>query len=250
MKKTRTQRAAPVATHAPPPRPDVHPREPWEPGLQSRSSWDACRPHLMSISQLTRETYYLPPWQRGQVWTPDRQVAFCRTLWDGLPFAPILLWERRVGPNINDRVSVVLDGQQRLTAVGARIVRHDGTLNTPTAAHLDLETGRWQVGPADGHPPITMARMANSQWLWRDGRRQVEGDDWWRTVSLIADADNRIRLSSTSVYVIGASMTVDDAIRVFDTWNTPGVNIPREELAELIREADRSWAPVPLPAED
>jgi hypothetical protein len=52
------------------------------------------------------------------------QAAFCTAVMVGDPVPPVLLWERRDG-------TWVIDGQQRLTALGARVVRVDGSSNTP-----------------------------------------------------------------------------------------------------------------------
>ncbi len=227
----------------PPPMPDVHPREPWIGGARDLSSWDRCRPNLMTIRQMLCDAvYHLPPWQRGQVWTPDQQVAFCRTVWDGLPYAPMLLWERRTGPDRKGQSIVVLDGQQRLSAMGATILRADGTPNTPTAAHLDLETGNWQVGPADGHPPITMRRAVDALWgmrYWQETR----DEDRWRTVMLCAQAETRLRRAESSVYVIGSGVRVSEAVRIFQAWNVPGVPISPDEIERLIRDIDAEWEP-------
>lgn len=241
MKHRRKPTASPAPPTPPaPPRPDVHPREPWAPGLQARSSFDGCRPHLASMRKLLHDTtYHLPPWQRGQVWTPAQQVAFCETVWNGLPFSPILLWERRVG---KDTAAVVLDGQQRLSALGARVLRHDGSPNAPTAAHLDLETGRWQVGPAEGHPPITM-RAASDVWWAFEPRPSVMDDEHYRLAMLVATAAERLQRSDTSVYIIGPSTPVEDVVRICRAWNVPGTPFTPEEVERLIAEANLGWTP-------
>lgn len=243
MSLRKPKKATPVRERLPepPPRPDVHPREPWPGVARDLSSWDRCRPHLMTIREILCDmVYHLPPWQRGQVWTPDQGVAFCETVWNGLPYMPMLLWERRTGPEGKGRSVVVLDGQQRLSAMGATILRADGTPNGPTAAHLDLETGRWQVGPADGHPPITMRRAVDSLWSFRYWRENDE-EDRWRTVMLCAQAETRIRRAESSVYVIGSGVRVEEAVRIFQAWNMPGVPIPPDEVERLIRDIDTEW---------
>lgn len=242
MRRSRKPVVLPGPHQAPPapPRPDVHPRELWAPGLQARSSLDGCRPHLASMRKLLNETtYHLPPWQRGQVWAPAQQVAFCETVWNGLPYSPILLWELRVE---KDTAVVILDGQQRLCALGAHVLRHDGTPNEPTAAHLDLETGRWQVGPADGHLPITMKQAADVWWTWQL-RPSMTEDEHYRLAMLVSAAAERLQHSDTSVYVIGASTPVEDVVRIFRAWNVPGVPIPPDEVERLIRAANLGWTP-------
>lgn len=247
-KRTPAAKVAPAPKVQPAPRPEIHPREPWSGGARDLSSWDRCRPHLMTIRQLLCDSvYYLPPWQRGQVWTPDQQVAFCRTVWDGLPYAPLLLWERRMGPDQKGRAMVVLDGQQRLSAMGAAVLRADGTPNEPTAAHLDLETGRWQMGPADGHPPITMRRAVDTSWGFHHWQ-ETRDEERWRTVMLCAQAETRLQRAESSVYVIGPSVRVDEAVRIFQAWNRPGVPIPPDEVERLIRDIDAGWTPTATPA--
>lgn len=246
-----TPSAPPVAPPQPP-HEDITPRKPWPPHLRDTGNGADLRAELMSIDYLLygpsthdRLPYVLPPWQRGQVWTPAQQVAFCETVWDGMPFQPVLLWQRdyRAPP-------VVLDGQQRLTALGAHVLRADGTENAPTAAHLDLETGRWQVGPAEGHPPITMAQAANVGWLLRlyNSATLREDPSHWRTASLVAQASERLRGGRSFVFTIGAGVPIEDVIRIFRTWNTPGVPIPPDEIEALILAADRSWRPPDPPA--
>lgn len=236
--------AASYSPPQPPPRERYNPREEWpKPTLASYSMWDAARPTTIGLRALLHDSVYrLPPWQRGQVWTPAQQVALCETIWNGLPLAPLLLWVRRVGPNISDVAVVVLDGQQRLCALGADVRRHDGTPCTPTAAHLDLETGRWQVGPSEGHPPVTMREVCDMGWLFdRMWAGEGAGDD--RTVDLAGMAIKRTELWTGCVYAMGPSVTAEDAIQVFRAWNTPGVPIPQDEIEALIREADLGWSP-------
>jgi hypothetical protein len=191
-------------------------------------------------------TYVLPPWQRGQVWTPAQQVALCEAIWSGLPVAPLLLWERKTGPGFEDRVTVVLDGQQRLCALGARVLRHDGTPCTPPAAYLDLETGRWGAEPASSHPPITLARATSSHWTWdRDGyRAQYDDATWWRWASLVVYAASRLdRACNPMVVYMGPMVEVEQAIAVFRSWNVPGTPMDPAEVDALVRAADLSWRP-------
>ena len=225
--------------------PDIQPREPWPPSLNLRSSFDGARPVLMSIRQvLLDQVYHLPPWQRGQEWTPAQQVALCEAVWTGLPVAPMLLWERRRADG--SKYAVVLDGQQRLCAMGATVLRHDGTPCEPTSAHLDLETGRWLAGPAEDWPPITMARAVDFRWSLATGRSlDYTPDKRWHFLSLIAMAADRLQ-ESTFMYCMGPSTTADDAVRVFRSWNVPGVPIPPDKVEALIRAADTDWEPNPV----
>lgn len=229
-----------------PTREDITPRVPWAPHLRDTGSGADLRAELMSIDYLLYgpsthdlQPYVLPPWQRGQVWTAAQQVAFCEAVWCGMPSQPILLWQRDGYKGL----PIVLDGQQRLCALGAYVLRADGTVNTPTAAHLDLETGRWQVGPAEGHPPITMAQAANVGWLLKlyNSVTLRADPDHWRTSNLVAQASERLRGGRSFVYTIGTGVPIEDVIRIFRVWNTPGTPFSPDEIEALIHAADLSW---------
>lgn len=55
-----------------------------------------------------------PPYQRGEVWTEDQQVALIFSLMSGLPIPTLILNQRETDPPY-----AVIDGKQRLTAVAA-----------------------------------------------------------------------------------------------------------------------------------
>lgn len=187
-------------------------------------------------------TYYLPPWQRGQIWTPTQQVALCETIWNGLPLAPFLFWARQTGPGIEDRAVVVLDGQQRLCALGADVRRHDGTPCAPTAARLDLETGRWGVNVGSDETPITMRHLASTAWLSeRVFNHRFRHDE--RIMDLVCDAEHRVTGWTGVVYAMGLGFTPELATEVFRSWNIPGEPIPASEIEALIASADLGWSP-------
>lgn len=231
-----------------PPEPDVEPREPWPAPMGQRSSWDRCRPVQLCLRQVVQDhVYHLPPWQRGQVWTPAQQVAFCECLWRGLPFAPLLVWERSHGAPKHEVSGVVLDGQQRLCAVGARVLRADGSPTAPTSAFLDLETGRWGTEPAPDWPPITMrdAASGGSDWIWGEVLRASLGRERHRRLGmLLAHAAQRVGMTEAVTYLMGPSVPAEDAVEVFRSWNRPGTPIPPEEVEALIAQADIGWMPV------
>ena len=197
-------------------------------------------PHLL------RASFVLAPFQRGQVWTPEQQVALCETVWHGCPVPPIVLWLR---PHPIEKwpamLPIVLDGQQRLCALGARVYRHDGARCRPTAARMDLETGRWSVnGP--GHTFAELTDPSRTTRAHRDAATDPatrEAAD--RDFELMCHAMNRIdRMPDVALVTIGASATPTQAAEVFARWNTPGVAMGEGEAAEMVRAADAldlSW---------
>lgn len=82
------------------------------------------------IGSLARGEYALPDFQRPFVWTPEQVDLLAESLRDGLPFGPLLLWERWGAddglrfdfggihlPPQGRTPSLVIDGQQRLAAL-------------------------------------------------------------------------------------------------------------------------------------
>lgn len=129
MSPRTSRRGKPSQVDSPPSRvalPEVHPQVAWPP-FDPHESLDGCRPSLETPHSLlfsgigAPRTFHLPRWQRGQVWTPEQQVAFAETVWAGLPFQPVLLWEQDAPGGA--RRLIVLDGQQRLSAMGAHLIQ-------------------------------------------------------------------------------------------------------------------------------
>lgn len=113
-----------------------------------------CASQVTPLPSLWGSPFRLPAFQRGERWTPSMQAAFCTAVLVGDPVPPVLLWERRDG-------TWIIDGQQRLTALGAKVVRADGASNTPSKAFFDARTGRF--GALAGRWDLTAVRLAR----WR-----------------------------------------------------------------------------------
>jgi hypothetical protein len=184
-----------------------------------------CTSQVTPLPSLWGEPFLLPAFQRGERWTPEMQAAFCAAVLVGDPVPPILLWERRDG-------TWVIDGQQRLTALGAEVVRVDGTRNGPTSAFLDVRTGRF--GPAHGRWHLTAVRAA--RWRALAVPRPLTGRvlrDWeWA-----GDAGEILRRRALVTYVLGPTATRDDAVRAFRAVNTPGVPMSPGEVEALVASA-------------
>lgn len=149
------------------------------------------------------------------------QIAFCDAITQGQPIPPILLWEQKDGTNW------IIDGQQRLTALGATVLRADGTPNTPTGAYLDAVRGRF--GPTPGRWGLTAVRAA----AWRSlaipkPRRGVIEWTWAFAAGMV------LSRCSLVTYILNANATVEDAMQAFRAINTPGVPIDPAELERLL----------------
>lgn len=116
----------------------------WEPepltwGYQQpdvRVIWTMYRPW-----QIAEMAFRLPPMQRPVVWDRARQLAYVRSVWAGLPTAPIILWGRW-----SSDVAWILDGQQRLTALGVCILNAAGEPQPVVRWGFDGVAGEWIEG--------------------------------------------------------------------------------------------------------
>lgn len=56
----------------------------------------------------------VPEWQRGRVWTPEQQAAWCGFVLSGMPLPAIWLRQVNAGEGFRDEL---IDGQQRIGAL-------------------------------------------------------------------------------------------------------------------------------------
>jgi Protein of unknown function DUF262 len=217
---TRRTKPTPITAPVAAPRPEV-PDPPW--AVSRGAMYDrAAYPYQWTMSQLARWTFHLPPCQRPSVWSPEQQVAFCRSVWDGRPVAPLLVWQRGHG---KDERAYVIDGQQRLIALGCNVIRHDGTQAGETRAYLDIETGEWSTVPDD--LALTAARVSalrSHDWLRDDHRSGL-----WQAM-----AYDRLGGVQIVAYVLGYRATAEDVIESFRAINRPGVPMTEAQVEALV----------------
>jgi len=189
---------------------------PWAASL----SRTRCSSQVTPLPSLWGTAFLLPSFQRGERWTPEMQAAFCDAVLVGDPVPPVLLWERRDG-------TWVIDGQQRLTALGAKVVRSDGSSNGPSRAFLDVRTGRF--GPEQGRWSLTAVRVA--RWRALNVPKPRRGVRDWEWAGVAGDV---VRRRTLVTYVLGPDATRDDAVRAFRAVNTPGVLMDPGEVEMLV----------------
>lgn len=241
----------------PPPEPPVTPLHPWPARMAdySASRWGQ-RSGGRHLRELAEMDLHLPPWQRGQVWTGEQQRALCRALWRGLPVAPILLWEQRTDsakvadPKHRDGYryvgatrTVVLDGQQRLAALGVPMRRWDGVPLVLPEAYLDLEDGTWKAEPMAGLPhALTMLAVTDpfgaGRIFW-----SAQGEAERRLMRLWCEAAEYSGRPDLMTYTIPSSTCREEVIEIYRSWNAPGTPFPPDEVDALIRGADMGWIP-------
>lgn len=214
-----------------PPRPPPEPSRPhcaWYDDAHNNNHRIRCIPFTERLESLAESTFLLPPYQRPVVWSREKQLAFLQTVWRGFPTSPCVIWRRR-GAGLSTQ-RWVMDGQQRLTAMGADIRRADGTINPPPVYQLDMPTGTWSLdGPGESWSPCALAR---AELLRRDACRD-------RTIPV---SDDRIhhplqcysRAKNAYVQILEIECSDSQAAEVFTILAQPGIAWSSEELEGLI----------------
>lgn len=155
------------------------------------------------------------------------QAKFCTSVLQGLPIPPVMLWERPEG-------TWVLDGQQRLTALGVRLVRPHagGRANAQPSAYFNSTKGVFAA--EQRHWSLTALRLARWHALDVSRKRPSRNIREWEWNF----AANEIMRKRTLVtYVLGPKATLDDAVQAFRSINTPGIPMSLAEVEALIATA-------------
>jgi hypothetical protein len=212
------------------------PQIPWTPPVFGDNE---ARPSFLSFHQLARSQWWIPPWQRGVVWTGDQQRAFCQTVWDGFPLAPILLWEQQCRfPGSQGKEDpgatavVVLDGQQRLTALGMDLVRWDGTPHPLPESVLQLERGIWAAAPETEGDRTLLDLFRYNAGIFRGQRIADE-----RIEDLLWQAQKRLQFTHVPIIVLGPYVPLAAVQALFQAWNIPGTPLDPAEATRLVAEA-------------
>lgn len=223
----------------PPPREPDRPHCAWYTDAHDTSHRVRCVPYTERLQHLAETEYLLPPYQRGVVWSREKQLTYLQTVWRGLPTAPCVIWRRRVPYSLQGQLWI-MDGQQRLTALGANIRRADGTHNEPPIFRLDIPTGTWSLdGPGE---PWALCSLAQANMLerpaWKDRGLPVSHDLIHHPLQCYARAQNAY------VQILEIECPDERAAEVFSILAQPGIAWTPEELEGLItsiQDAGLSW---------
>ncbi len=212
-----------------PPAPVYAPREEWPPLVMRDKPLVQVRP---LISQLVEDyELHLPPYQRGVVWTGEQQRAFCADVFAGFGIQAMLFWAMPSPFGGNARC-YVLDGQQRLTALGVPLRRADGTMNPLPASFLDLETGTWKEEPTE-HPSIVQPLTAANVACFHPC---IDPNVFDRRIGKLLHVGRNRLYRDIQIFVLEANTTPEVAVEAFRRWNRPGTPFAEEQIEALISE--------------
>ena len=180
--------------------------------------------HSNRIWDLHRHTYEIPAFQRGYVWTPDQAIAMMRRLFLGMPLGQIMVWEQP-----HPKPPMLLDGQQRLVTLGARVFR-DGAPVVGHTVYVDYSerTLDKALTCEPGPTRVTLAQLDN---FWK-----IPGFDDMdpETMAFVGTVSDRIGRADVPTTVIGGwvseRVTYEQAAQIFRCYNSGGTPIDPAEL--------------------
>jgi len=230
-KRTKAALMAPLYDH---PKRPPRPHSDWyRQRRDNRIDWQM---HTLHASEVGRMAFTLPAYQRDVVWSRAQQLAFVRSVWDGQPVSPVVVWERSWSEPV-----AVLDGQQRLTALGVSMLRADGTVNEVPRFTLDIAAGEWlDADPGDRVtrtiPVIEIASASMFDFVdtFDDADDDSPYDDLSAARCAAIECLSIAQALRIPVMVLRGTMDPTKIAQAFRTLATPGVPWTLEEIERMI----------------
>jgi len=200
----------------------------------------------------------LPEFQREYVWTKEQSKQLVVSLFNNYPIGSFLFWKTNTPPEIKNyavnpeqigRVTIILDGQQRLTTlyllfrneIPPYYIEND-IQNDPRNLYFNLKNGMFQY-----YQPTMM--KTNPTWVkvvdcfskkneikvFPIARQLVDSEDMRFEIAEKLN-ENLTKLKNIlnkelSVQLVPGDSGIDDAIDIFDRVNSLGTKLTDAELA-------------------
>jgi hypothetical protein len=192
---------------------------------------------LERMARLAEATYRLPPYQRESVWSIEQARLYLSRLMYGIPAGSLLLWQQgKWGDPL-----WVLDGQQRLTTIGATVLRGD-VPNVVPALWLDLEA--WQAGERicwyeepRGPRPLTTRQLTGSSLDLMDAMGSRKAGEWSELDALTVQAWDKFRDATAHYQVIEYGTPPERVAEIFEATNTGGTPMGPDQVEALLKSA-------------
>lgn len=245
---TKPKRAKPDAVETPtrPPREPIPLPEWWQPPtvqIDTRSLFGAhrhCAQHSsvsawQVLSELREGRLALPPWQRDDVWTREQRLYMLDSIMRGLPLGPVIVWRPESARSWREiegcpllpiagyeprekRVSIVIDGRQRLT-----------TLAMAARGNLGIRWNgeHWTEGPGCVDAVQLFAGLSDPMWISLHDNGVDEA-----TVRTLCYWMERAHYHKFSFLLLD-DYTLDEVVEVYRRLATCGTPHSRADLAAM-----------------
>lgn len=207
-----------------------------------------------ALNDIRQLNLVLPEFQREYVWTLDQAKQLMASLVRGWPVGGILIWKTDHPPELKNvkalpdkigTVSVLLDGQQRLTTLNMliegqipRYYQPEEIENDPRSLCVNLETlefqyqqskmaadPRWRLVTECFDPTKAMTVVQAAS--------EISGGDAGRLTLLMSNLTALKNIVNVDLpeQVVPSNATLTEAITIFDRINSQGTKLTDAELA-------------------
>lgn len=184
--------------------------------------------HTFHLNEITSFEFELPDFQRGYVWTEDQAVAFMDRFRRGMPMGAILVWQRS-----GMATPMLLDGQQRLISLGAKVYR-DGEQVKGHTVYMDPVMRSFTCKP--GIKNVSLSTLAQDDFWW-EYPASGEWDNFTWTpeeFGFLKGCHSALRNMCVTTIVLGDHYsnhtTYEVAKEFFRCYNAGGTPIREEDL--------------------
>lgn len=184
---------------------------------------------------------FVPEFQRGPVWNDARACAYVTAWCRGLASSSMLAW-------LHKGKGWILDGQQRLMALGFALKDAAGRERRGPVGYLDFETGEIVSAPGPTRATIAeitapLVRTEGSPPWWRRQHDWIAQGDNPRLAAMAFDANSLRNAMPHTFAILGGwheNVTPEVAREYFKHWNIPGVQFGDGEIDRLLAVVEES----------
>lgn len=196
------------------------------------------------LEQIELGNFALPEFQRGYVWNRDQVKRMMNSLYRGYPIGSLLTWVTVTNPDIlrgegskqQGTVSLILDGQQRVTSLFGIIKGYEpeffeGNSNAFTGLYFNVETEDFEfyrqtkMQSEPGWVSVT-------EIMKEDAGNFVERNpEYLPHLSKLNRISNIKNVDIPIQEVSGSDKTVDVVVEIFNNINSGGTKLSKGDLA-------------------
>ena len=205
-------------------------------------------PKVLRLEQVVENPYFeIPTFQRDVVWTANQMVTLIDSVYRGIPINSLYIWNcegiwTKDGTESDADTQLVIDGQQRLTALKAMLLgepyyNRNGNMQRIEIAFHPIERTFRKVDnrfrPNDKYVP-NLARFyddpeAEIEAYDKRNERKLTTEEK-ETVAANLKSLQAIKTLPVAVYQISSTATLEQVYLCFERTNTGGTKVSKADL--------------------
>ena len=205
-------------------------------------------PKVLKLHEVVENPHFeIPTFQRDVVWTQNQMVTLIDSVYRGIPINSLYIWNcegiwTKDGTESDADTQLVIDGQQRLTALKAMLLgepyyNRNGNRQFIEIAFHPIEGTFRKVDnrfrPNDKHVPNLATFYANPEAETKKYENRHERKltaEEKETVAANLKSLQAIKTLPIAVYQISSTATLEQVYLCFERTNTGGTNVSRADL--------------------